>query len=114
MIDGPGSVSTLILVVVRSTEEGGGELLLPEEEILAGLDVDVTEEDNDCGGRVDGGWDKGMDGDDDGDAPGCVDGKEDEGAGEVRTAAARRTRMAKAHIDVQWGHPVELGRTGKG
>lgn len=55
MIDGPGSVSTLILVVVRSTEEGGGELLLPEEDRLAALDVDVTEVDNDC---VNGGWDK--------------------------------------------------------
>ena len=58
MIDGPGSVSTLILVVVRSTEEGRGELLLPEEDKLAGLDVDVTEEDNDRSERVDGGWDK--------------------------------------------------------
>ena len=48
MIDGPGSVSTLILVVVGSTEEGGGELLLPEEDMLAGLDVDVREEDNDA------------------------------------------------------------------
>jgi hypothetical protein len=47
MIEGPGSVSTLILVVVRGTEEGGGELLLPEEERLARLDVDVTEEDDD-------------------------------------------------------------------
>ena len=40
--------------------------------------------------------------DDDGDAPGCVEGKEDDGSAEVRTAAARRTRMAKAHMDVQW------------
>jgi len=104
MIDGPDSVSTLILV------EGRGELL------LAGLDVDVTEEDNDCGELVDGGRDKGVAGDDndgDDDAPGCIDGKEDGGAGEARTAAARITRMAKAHMDVQWGHPVDqLGRTG--
>jgi hypothetical protein len=115
MIDGPGSVNTLILVVVRSTEEGGGELLLPEEDKLAGLDVDVTEEDDDCGERVDGGWDKGVGGDDDGDAPECVDGKEDEGAGEARTAAARRTRMAKVHMDVQWGYPMDqLGETGQG
>lgn len=59
-----------------------------------------------------------MDGDDDGDAPGCVDVKEDDGAGEARTAAARITRMAKAHIDEQWGHPVDqlnqLGTTEKG
>jgi hypothetical protein len=53
--------------------------------------------------------------DDDGDAPGCVDGREDDGAGEAHTAAARRTRMAKAHMDVQWGHPMyQLGRTGQG
>jgi hypothetical protein len=59
-----------------------------------------------------------VDGDDNGDAPGCVDGKEDEGAGEARTATARRTRMAKANMDEQWGHPVDqldqLGTTGKG
>jgi hypothetical protein len=100
IIDGPDSVSTLILV------EGVGELL------LAGLDVDVAEEDNDCGELVDAGRDKGVDSDDDDDdddAPG----KEDGGAGEARTAAARITRMAKAHIDVQWVHPVDqLGRTG--
>jgi hypothetical protein len=121
MIDGPGSVSTLIRVVVRSTEEGGGELLLPEEDMMAGLDVDVTEDDNDCGERVDSGRDKGVgdDDDDDGDAPERVDGKEDGSAAEAHTAAARRTRMAKAHMDVQWGgHPVDqldqLGMSGKG
>jgi hypothetical protein len=43
--------------------------LLPEGDKLAGLNVDVTEEDNDCGGRVDGEWDKGVDGDDVDDAP---------------------------------------------
>lgn len=37
MTDGPGSVSTLILVVVRSTEEGRGELSFPE------LNVDRVE-----------------------------------------------------------------------
>lgn len=58
MIDGPGSVSTLMLVVVGSTEEGGGELLLPEENKLVELDVDVTEEENDCSELVGGGWDK--------------------------------------------------------
>ena len=111
MIEGPGSVSTLIFVVDESTEEGGGELLLDK---LAGLGVGVTEEDNECGERVDGGIDKGVDGDDDGDVPGCVDGKEDEGAAEACSAAARRTRMANAHMDVQRGHPVDqLGMTGK-
>jgi len=98
MIDGPGSVSAIIPIVVRSTEDGG-ELLLPEEDMLAGLDVDVTEEDNDCGERVDGGRDKGVGNDDDGDAPGCVDG-EDGGTAEARTPAARRTRMVKTRIDI--------------
>jgi hypothetical protein len=59
-----------------------------------------------------------VDGDDNGDAPGCIDGKEDEGAGEARTAAARRTRMAKANMNVRSGHPADqlyqLGTTGKG
>jgi hypothetical protein len=63
MIDGPGSVSTLILVVVR-TEEGVDELLLPEKDKLARLDVGTTEGDDDCGGRVDGERDKGVDGED--------------------------------------------------
>lgn len=115
MIDGPDSVSTLILVVV--TEEGGDELLLPEEDKLAGLDVDVTKEDNDCSERVDGGRDKGVGGDDNDDAPWKVEGKEGGGTTEARTAAARRTRMAKVLMDVQWGHPVDqLGRAraGKG
>jgi hypothetical protein len=111
MIDGPGCVSTLILAVVRSTEEGGGELLLPEEDISAGLDVDVTEEDNDCGERVNGGRDKGAGDDDDGDAPGCVDG-EDGGTAEARTAATRRTKIAKARINVQWGHCGPVGPVG--
>lgn len=39
--------------------------------------------------------------DDDGDGPGY--GKEDEGAGEARTVAARRTRMRKSHMWGQWG-----------
>jgi hypothetical protein len=63
MTDGPGSVSTLILMVVR-TEEGVDALLLPEKDKLAGLDVGITEGDNDCGGRVDGECDKGVDHDD--------------------------------------------------
>ena len=102
MIDGPDSVSTLILVlvVVRSTEEeGGGELPPPEEDILVGLDVDVREEDKDCGVCVDGGRDKGVCGGNDSDVLGCVDGKEDGGAAKTRTAAARRTMMTEAHMD---------------
>jgi hypothetical protein len=91
MEEGPGSVSTLILVVV-SAEEGGGELelLLPEEDRLGRLDVDDDE------------VDKGVDGDDDKDE---YDEKEDEvggeGAAEAR-AAARRMRTAEGHMDV--GH----------
>jgi hypothetical protein len=46
--DGPGSARMLILEVVRSTEEGRVELLLPEEDKLAGVDVDDTEGDNEC------------------------------------------------------------------
>jgi hypothetical protein len=104
MTDGPGSVSTLMLVVV------GGELLLLEDDELAELDVDVTAGDNDCGGRVDSEGDKGVDGDDD-DAPdgkgeGDEDGVEREGAAEAR-AAARRMRRAEDHIDVQWEHPAD-------
>ena len=63
MTDGPGSVSTLILVVVR-TENGVDALLLPEKDKLAGLDIGVTEGDKDCGGRVGGECDKGVDHDD--------------------------------------------------
>jgi hypothetical protein len=44
MIDGPGSVSTLILGVVRSTEEGRGELLFPKENGLAGLGIEGVPE----------------------------------------------------------------------
>ena len=75
MADGPGSVSTLILVVVRNTEERRGELLIPEEDKLGKLDVDVTEGD-----------DKRLDGD-------------DEGSAEAR-AAARRMRTALDNMDM--------------
>ena len=89
MADGPGSVSTLILVVVEGTEEDVDEMLLAEEDKLAGLDVGVTEEeDDDCGGG--------------------------EGAAVAR-AAARRMKTAEDHMDVEWGHPVDqLERMGKG
>ena len=63
MTDGPGSVSTLIIVVVR-TEKGVDALLLPEKDKLAGLYIGVTEGDKDCGGRVGGECDKGVDHDD--------------------------------------------------
>jgi hypothetical protein len=46
MADGPGSVRTLILVVVEGAEEDVDELLLPDKDKLAGLGVGVTEEDN--------------------------------------------------------------------
>jgi hypothetical protein len=94
MTDGPDSVSTLILVVV-STEEGGDELLFPEEDKLDRLDVD------------DGEVDKGVDGDNDG--PECVDDKDEcdekedevegEGAAEAR-AAAKRMKTAADHMGV--------------
>ena len=89
MADGPGSVSTLILVVVEGTEEDVDEMLLAEEDKLAGLDVGVTDDDDD-----------------------------DRGGGEgaaVALAAARRMRTAENHMDVEWGHPVDqLGRIRKG
>jgi len=40
MAGGLGSVSTLILVVVRSTEEGRGEILYHEENELAELGIE--------------------------------------------------------------------------
>lgn len=114
MPDGPGSVSTLILVVVGSTD--GGELLLREEDKLARLDVDGMEGDSDCGKRVGGKRDKGVDGDDDDDAPGWVGDKgegngnedkdkvESEGAAEAEArAATRRMRTAEDRMDVQRG-----------
>ena len=81
MADGPGSVSTLILVIVRNTEESRGELLIPEEDKLGKLDVDVTEGD-----------DEGLDGD-------------DEGSAEAR-AVARKIRTAADHMDMEWGPSV--------
>ncbi len=105
MTVGPGSVRTLILEVVRP-EEGRVELLLPAEDKLAGVDVDVTEGDSEYGEWVDDERYKGVDGNDDGDAPGCVDRKEDEGTAEAG-ATARRTRTAKDRMEMQWGHPVD-------
>jgi hypothetical protein len=100
MTDGPGSVSTVVLV-------------LPEDK-LAELDVDVTEGDNDCGERVDGKRDKGVgsdkyDGDDapkgvankiEGNRKEDVDKTDSESAAEAR-AAIRRVGMAEDRMDVQ-------------
>ena len=114
MADGPGSVRTLILVVGKGTEGDVDKLLLPEEDELAGLDVGVTEEDNDCGRGVDGEWDQGADSNDGVDSEGEGIGKEGEGAAAAR-AAARRMRTVKDHMDVDWGHPLDqFERTGKG
>ena len=74
-------------------------LLLPEEDKLAGPDVDVVEGNDDCGERVDTERDKGVDGEDDED-DGDV---ESEGVAEAR-AAARRTRMA---VDRMTAEPVD-------
>ena len=63
------------------TDESRGELLIPEEDKLGKLDVDVTEGD-----------DKGLDG-------------EDEGSAEAR-AVARRMRTAADHMDMEWGLSV--------
>lgn len=89
MVDGPGSVSTLILVVVGSID--GGELILPEEDELARLDGD---EDNDIPELVD---DKGK-----GNGKEAEDKVESEGAAEAH-AATRRMRTAEDRMDVQWG-----------
>ncbi len=103
MTDGPGSVSTLILVVVRGPEEGRGELLLPEGNRLAGLDIEDVPK---CV------VDKG-----EGDSEEDVGKVENEGTAEAGAATTRLTRlnMAKAHMNVWWLGPVnQLGGTGKG
>lgn len=83
MTDGPGSVSTLILVV-RNTEVGGGTLLFPEENGLAELGIEgMTEWVGDKGG---------------GDGESDVDEVESEGTADAR-AATMRVRMAKVHMN---------------
>lgn len=108
MVDGPGSVSTLMLVdvdVVAGAEdellEGEDDvLLLLERDELAGLEVDVKEGNDDEGSESDEGvvGGKREDGDD-GAAPDVVEGREDgmEGSGEeaakARPVPRRASRM---------------------
>jgi hypothetical protein len=86
MTDGPGSVSTLILVVVRSTEEGEDELLFPEENGLAELGIEGVPE-----------WvgDKG-----EGDGKKDVDRVESEGTADA-LAATMRVRTAEDHMNAR-------------
>jgi hypothetical protein len=81
-------VSTLILIVVISTEEGRGELLFSEENELAKLDVeeDVLE------------WvdDKSV-----GDGEEDIDNVESEAAAEAR-ATTTRVRTAEDHMIAYW------------
>jgi hypothetical protein len=79
MTDDPGSVSTLILGIVRSTEEGRGELLFREENGLAGLGIEGVPECQWVG-------DKG-----EGDGERDVDKVESEGTADARAAAMRAT-----------------------
>ena len=84
MTDGPGSVCTLILVVVRSTEVGRGELLFPEENKPAELGIDGVPE-----------WfgDKG-----EGDGEKVIDKLESEGTANARVAT-KRVRRAEVHMN---------------
>jgi hypothetical protein len=84
MADGPGSVSTLILVVVGNTEVGRGELLFPEENEPAELGIEGVPE-----------WfgNKG-----EGDGENDVDKAESEGTADAR-AATMRVRRAEVHMD---------------
>ena len=43
IVDGPGSVSTLIVVVVRNTEEGRGEILSLGENELAASELGIED-----------------------------------------------------------------------
>jgi hypothetical protein len=100
MTDGPSSVSALIPRVV-STEGGRGGLLLSEDE-LAGLDVDVTEVDNDRSGRVACGDDgpAWVDDKDEGNGKKDEDKVDGECAAEAR-AATRRARTGMVHMNVK-------------
>jgi hypothetical protein len=84
MTNGPGSVSTLILVVVGSTEVGRGELLFLEENEPDELCIEGVPE-----------WfgDKG-----EGDGEKDVDKLENEGTADAR-AAAKRVRRAEVHMN---------------
>ena len=100
-IDGPASVNISTLGIVTSTGEGRRELLLPKEDKLGGLDVDVTEVDNKGVGSDDDAleWvgDKGKgNGNDD------EDKVESEGTAKAR-AETRRMREADDRMDVRQG-----------
>ena len=100
-IDGPGSVNIPILGIVTSTGEGRIELLLPEEDKLGGLDVDVTEVDNKGVGSDDDAleWvgDKGK-----GNRNDDEDKVESEGTAKAR-AETRKMRAADDRMDVRQG-----------
>jgi hypothetical protein len=86
MTDGPGSVSTLILilVVVGGTKEGRGEVLFPEKLELGGLGTEGVPEW--VGGKGEGSGEKG------------VDKVESEGTADAR-AATMRVRTAEVHMN---------------
>ena len=85
MIDGPGSVSTpVILVLVKSTEEGRGELSFPAENEPAKLGIEGVPKWVGDKGEGNGGED--------------VDKVESEGTAETR-AATTRVRMAEVHMN---------------
>jgi hypothetical protein len=86
MTDGPGSVSTLILVVVRSIEEGGGELLFPGERELAELGIEGVPDW--VGGKGEGGSEKDVD----------KDKVESESIADAR-AATIRMRTVEVHMN---------------
>ncbi len=110
--EGSNPVSTLILVVVETTEGDRGELLLPDEEKPVGLGVEVADGDNDGGELVkvarenEGESDGDNDGTEfvDGDSEVDSDGKEDEDevgseVAAVVRAAATRMRTAEGHMN---------------
>lgn len=86
MTDGPGSVSTLILVVVRSIEDGGGELLFPGEKELGELGIEGVPDW--VGGMGEGGGEKDVD----------KDKVESADTADAR-AATKRMRTVEVHMN---------------
>ena len=84
MTDGPGSVGTLIPIVVGNTEEVKDEMLFPEENGLAELGIE---------GMPDWVGDKG-----EGDEEKGVDKVESEGTADA-LAATMRQRIAEVHMN---------------